>query len=435
MWFTFALAVIACVAALYIPGFFAGRALRLSKFSTAVAAPAFSLFIFAVLGIVLRKAQFSCSGLAFFAIALAAALALFAISFGAAQTAHARTINIAGTDAEAAVRITALYVAVALVMTTVVFLFAIDSPESFSRNDDTTVHLNVVRAFLDTGTCSTLAANSFLDQSVEGSFYPATWHIVAAIVASVFGNNVMLATNAMIVVVLSFVTPIGFSALMIRTFGSKARRNIVLSGALVALAFSGFPWGFVAFGQLLPNTLSFSLIPLALLLLMSAIDPVLQSRTVAAGQGRRRHSRSAPSGNARATYDLRESRESIRTDHDQDESSSTSKGVSRAHDDLACTRIFLAVALFLALVAIAFSQPNGAFTFGIWTVLYGISRVFYQPDSSKACMSKRSFTVALFILVAACLAWAAAYCAPFSKGLFKIHGRRRYLLPRRSLAV
>ncbi|MFR0868103.1 MAG: DUF6541 family protein [Adlercreutzia sp.] len=42
----------------------------------------------------------------------------------------------------------ALYVAVAFAVVFVVFLLAIDGPESFSRNDDTTVHLAIVRGFL-----------------------------------------------------------------------------------------------------------------------------------------------------------------------------------------------------------------------------------------------------------------------------------------------
>lgn len=368
MWLTLALAILTGLVVLYVPGYFFGRAFRLDHASSALVAPAFSLVIFAVLGIVLHKAGVSCSGLALFALSLIVGLAAFLVGFAANRTAAAPRISITGVDAKKMLKVAALYAIVALAMTTVVFLLAIDGPESFSRNDDTTVHLNVVRAFLDTGTYSTLAANSFLDQGVEGSFYPATWHIATAIVASLFGDNVTLATNAMIVATLAFVLPIGFGALMHRVFGDGGQRRIVFAGAAVALAFSGFPWGFVVFGQLLPNMLSFSLIPLAMLLLISAIDPV--------------------------------------------RAKSSEKG-EREGRSLAGTRAALVVALVFALVAIAFSQPNGAFTFGIWAVLYGISRAFFQPDAARACFEKRRILIALAILVVACLAWAAAYFAPF----------------------
>lgn len=372
MWLTLALAILASLVVLYVPGYFVGRAFRLDHASSTLVAPAFSLVIFAVLGIVLHKTSASCSGLALFALSLIVGLAAFLVSFVVNRAAAAPRISITGVDAIKTLKVAALYAIVALAMTTVVFLLAIDGPESFSRNDDTTVHLNVVRAFLDTGTYSTLAANSFLDQGVEGSFYPATWHIATAIVASLFGGNVTLATNAMIVATLAFVLPIGFGALMLRVFGGGGQRRIVFAGAAVALAFSGFPWGFVVFGQLLPNMLSFSLIPLAMLLLMSAIDPV---------------------------------------------SAKSSEEGEREGRSLAGTRTVLVVALVFALVAIAFSQPNGAFTFGIWAVLYGIGRVFFQPDAARARFEKRRILIALAILVAACLAWAAAYFAPFMQGV------------------
>lgn len=372
MWLTLILAILASLVVLYVPGYFFGRAFRLDHASSALVAPAFSLVIFAVLGIVLHKAGVSCSGLALFALSLIVGLAAFLVGFVVNRTAAAPRISITGVDAKKTLKVAALYAIVALAMTTVVFLLAIDGPESFSRNDDTTVHLNVVRAFLDTGTYSTLAANSFLDQGVEGSFYPATWHIATAIVASLFGDNVTLATNAMIVATLAFVLPIGFGALMHRVFGDGGQRRIVFAGAAVALAFSGFPWGFVVFGQLLPNMLSFSLIPLAMLLLISAIDPV---RAKSSEEGER-------------------------------------EGRS-----LAGTRAALVVALVFALVAIAFSQPNGAFTFGIWAVLYGISRVFFQPGATRARFEKRRILIALAILIAACLAWAAAYFAPFMQSV------------------
>lgn len=254
------------------------------------------------------------------------------------------------------IKTAALYIGVALIMTVAVFLLSIDGPDSFSRNDDTTVHLAVVRGFLDTGTYSTLASGSFIDQGSAGGFYPSAWHVATTIVASLFDNNVALGTNAMIVAVLVLVLPLGMCALISRVFG--ANRRFVLAGSVVVLAFTGFPWGFVVFGQLLPNMLAFSLIPLALVLLMGAVDAARCSE-----------------------------------------------------------RVRLIAAVVLALIAIAFSQPNGAFTFGIWAVLYGISRVFYRPAETSARINGKSVALALGIFAAACAAWAYAYTAPFMQGV------------------
>ena len=365
MWFTFALAVIASAVALYVPGYFAARALRISRFSAVVVAPAFSLIFLVLLGIVLQKAAVSCPAIALFAAATAIGVVAYIVSTiaGKATGAAACTELAEGAssthDPESARRLiktAALYIGVALIMTVAVFLLSIDGPDSFSRNDDTTVHLAVVRGFLDTGTYSTLASGSFIDQGSAGSFYPSAWHVATAIVASLFDNNVALGTNAMIVAVLVLVLPLGMCALISRVFGTN--RRFVLAGSVVALAFTGFPWGFVVFGQLLPNMLAFSLIPLALVLLMGAVDAARCSE-----------------------------------------------------------RVRLIAAVVLALIAIAFSQPNGAFTFGIWAVLYGISRVFYRPGETAARINGKSVALALGIFAVACAAWAYAYTAPFMQGV------------------
>ncbi len=97
-------------------------------------------------------------------------------------------------------------------------LHAMGDPVSFSRNDDTTVHLSVVRGFLDSGTFSTLNVTKYLDLWESGGYYPAAWHVVTAVVASLVGNQVALATNAMIFVVCVFVLPVGVLYLLRQLF-------------------------------------------------------------------------------------------------------------------------------------------------------------------------------------------------------------------------
>ena len=52
MWLTLTLAILASLVVLYVPGYFVGRAFRLDHASSTLVAPAFSLVIFAVLGII-----------------------------------------------------------------------------------------------------------------------------------------------------------------------------------------------------------------------------------------------------------------------------------------------------------------------------------------------------------------------------------------------
>ncbi|MFR1639314.1 MAG: DUF6541 family protein [Eggerthellaceae bacterium] len=108
--------------------------------------------------------------------------------------------------------------------------------ESFSRNDDTTVHLAIVRGFLDTGTFSTLHASSYLDQGVTSSFYPSAWHVVTAVVASFFGNAVTLAANASIIALTAVVFPLGMCLLFLKLFGEGKR--VVWAGSLFVVAFA-----------------------------------------------------------------------------------------------------------------------------------------------------------------------------------------------------
>ena len=241
-------------------------------------------------------------------------------------------------------------------------------PASFPRNDDTCVHLSIIRSFIDSGTFSALHTGSFLDQGFFEGFYPAEWHVLVAVVAPFFGNDVALTANASIVAFTSVVLPLLICLLMWCLFGEK--RVFMIAGALVSVAFSGFPWGYVVFGQLLPNMVSFMMVPLALVLVMELFGL--------------RYSASTTS--VHGTYSLGE-------------------------------RAKLFVALVLCLGAIVLAQPNGAFTFGIGAVLYGISRIFYQPDSERAVVSAKHVALAVAVFVVACGAWFVMYKTPFMQAV------------------
>lgn len=374
---TFIGAMTACIAVLYLPGYLLARSFPFSRFASAALAPTFSVLGLTLFGVAAYELVNPCPAPALAGALIALGFAIYLISRvvrGAVAkpddspssadgdafnelTRRASIAELIPVPADAHIWKTAtLYIGVALVITSIVFLGALDGFDSFSRNDDTTVHLSVARGFLDTGTFSTLHTSSFLNQGEVGSFYPAAWHVLVAVVASLFGNNVSLATNAAIAVFNIVVFPLAICLLIWRLFSKK--RTIILSGALFSVAFSGFPWGYVVFGQLLPNMISFMMVPLALVAFMEALN--------------------AP----------------------------------RAGD-----KAKLMLAAVLGLCAVTIAQPNGAFTFGILAVLYAISRVFFEPGAQRAAVDAKRIAIAIAIFAAACMLWGAMYLAPFMQAV------------------
>lgn len=354
MWLTFVLAVVACILVLYVPGYLFARSLSIARFASVAIAPMFSIFAVAVLGIVLFEVGVTCSGPVLLAIAVALGLVAFLVGKGVVRARGSRPSHelIAVGNTKEACKIAALYVGVALAVVFVVFLLAIDGPESFSRNDDTTVHLSIVRGFLDTGTFSSLHVSSYLDQAMISSFYPSAWHVVTAIVASLFGDAVTIAANVTIVVFVAVVFPLAMCLLFMKLFGENKR--VVWAGSLFVVAFCGFPWGFVVWGQLLSNMVAFMLVPLALVALAEAVEV---------------------------------------------------EGLS--------VKVRLALVVIAGLVAIALAQPNGAFTFGIWAVLYCVSRIFYPGKGDAPRITPKQLMAAGVLLLIACAGWAVLYLAPF----------------------
>lgn len=350
MWLTFAVAVVVGALVLFGPGYLVGRGVSLDRFGSVAVAPAFTVVLLVALGVVLNAAGITCAGW----VLLLACVALCLVAFGVGGTLrHVRGSNReeARFAADGVWKLAALYVGVAVFVAVLVFVHAMGDPSSFSRNDDTTVHLSAVRGFLDSGTFSTLNVTKYLDIGDAGGYYPAAWHVVTAVVASLVGNEVALATNTMIFIVCVFVIPLGVLCLMRSLFPDN--KSVLCAGSLFSVAFCGFPWGFVVYGQLLSNLLSFALIPAALGLLI--------------------------------------------------------RGLSE--NDLPKSGWIFAYAC--SMVAVALAQPNGAFTLGMWTVLFAVAFMWRRGVDGK---SWGKFA-AVGLLVLACCGWVGLFFAPPLQGV------------------
>ena len=369
MWLTFALAICLGVAVLYAPGYLVARAVSLERFASVAVAPAFSVAALVILGVVLNAAHVRCDGW----MLLLACAALCLLIYGVCRVLR----GLRGVDGRTHLTrnavdgewvLVALYIGVAAVVSLVVFVHAMGDPVSFSRNDDTTVHLSVVRGFLDSGTFSTLNVTKYLDLGESGGYYPAAWHVATAVLASFVGNQVALATNAMILVVCVFVLPVGLLFLLRQLFPDN--KLALYAGSLFSVAFCGYPWGFVVFGQLLSNLLSFALIPGALGLLISSLNA---------------------SGPSKSGF---------------------------------------AVAYACSMISVALAQPNGAFTLGIWSVAFAVSHL-WSKRSDGYWSGKRTAIILCFI---ACAAWVLLFAAPPLQGVVTYSWKPTLSIPKAIVA-
>lgn len=369
MWLTFALAICLGVAVLYAPGYLVGRAVSLERFASVAVAPAFSVAALVILGVVLNAAHVRCDGW----MLLLACAALCLLIYGVCRVLR----GLRGVDGRTHLTrnavdgewvLVALYIGVAAAVSLVVFVHAMGDPVSFSRNDDTTVHLSVVRGFLDSGTFSTLNVTKYLDLGESGGYYPAAWHVATAVLASFVGNQVALATNAMILVVCVFVLPVGLLFLLRQLFPDN--KLALYAGSLFSVAFCGYPWGFVVFGQLLSNLLSFALIPGALGLLISSLNA---------------------SGPSKSGF---------------------------------------AVAYACSMISVALAQPNGAFTLGIWSVAFAVSHL-WSKRSDGYWSGKRTAIILCFI---ACAAWVLLFAAPPLQGVVTYSWKPTLSIPKAIVA-
>jgi hypothetical protein len=137
---------------------------------------------------------------------------------------------------------------------------AVGTPESFSQTFDNVFHLNAVRYIQDSGSGSSLSLSTF----TGGTFYPAAWHDVVALIATMAGAEIPVAVNVVNLVVGALVWPLGCIYLVHTVVGKRVAASI--TAAIMAAAFGAFPLLLIDFGVLYPNFLGNALLPVALAL-------------------------------------------------------------------------------------------------------------------------------------------------------------------------
>lgn len=264
MWIPFFISSLFLLLLLEVPGFALSRMMRFCRLDSILIAPLFSIALLEIVSIVISKLGIFATWvnlclICFILAAIFLSCKLIDCSRKAAMTesffGHSNWL------------ILFMYCGVAFVVATKIFLLPLDGPSSFIQDSDNSFHLAVIRSFLDVGDFSTFNVGLYHDVpsssilSIANGFYPAAWHLLAALVASFSGQDVAFAANVTNYVMVLFVFP--SSVLLFLKTVFRDDLGVVIAGALILFAFNSFPWGTLisVSGPLFPNTLGLMFVP------------------------------------------------------------------------------------------------------------------------------------------------------------------------------
>lgn len=252
---------------MYLPGFTFFYAIRFNAGTALISAPLFSISFYSLTGIVLSLLNIPCTAYILFFGAVFFSIAVFGISrFFPKKTLVHKPIFFGSTDW----LMLALYIFVGLVLCTIFFLKNLDGANSFFCRADNITHLNLVKAFIESNSWSSLHAGNYIDGSYNpfgygsGGFYPAAWHQIVGIVCALSQASIPLSSNAVNAIFIGITYPTAMYLLLNRLFNGN--RKLVALGSLVSLSFTSFPLGLFLKGPLYPNLASNCLAPIVMAL-------------------------------------------------------------------------------------------------------------------------------------------------------------------------
>lgn len=160
-----------------------------------------------------------------------------------------------------------IYLVVGIALGFWYFVWNLDGPGSFVQEFDNAYHLNLITKFIESGCYSSLHASIFSDGV---SYYPAAFHVVAALAGSLTGVVSSIAENASIFVFAFCVFP--GSIYLFLAYLLKGEQLPILLGSLVVLAFSAFPWAFLVAGPLYSNMAALAVLPALMFAFMRILE-------------------------------------------------------------------------------------------------------------------------------------------------------------------
>ena len=264
MWAEFCLAFLLGAVMLYLPGYVAFRAIRIPHLASLSCAPLFSVAAYCLLGIALYSGGVRSS---FLTVVLPVLFVVF-VAYGAMLVAKHRATPSPSIDRRELRfdgMVACLYVVVGLAVAAFVFVLPLNGPASAAQTYDHVHHFALVRSFADSGAWSSLHTPAYLagDPAATpfpgASYYPAGWHVLCACLVDTLGIEVSLAANAINFLLVAAVFPLNV-ALLIR-FLFPGNRMVAILGAFCAPAVGAFPWVLVEVWPLYPNAMSLAMLP------------------------------------------------------------------------------------------------------------------------------------------------------------------------------
>lgn len=278
MWTIFILAALASILILYLPGYLFIRSAKISTITAISLAPLVSIAAYELLAIVYSKIDLFTSWVNTFALCTIVSFVVFVTRWLAARKRQAADHSFQKGQVRSDLLLMSLYIGIALLVAAFYFVVPLDGPASFSQESDNEAHLGYIQSFLQSGNYSSLEASLYHGiasgyESPSGdeatSFYPAAWHCVAAIVASLSGANAAIAANATLFTFISIVFPLSIFILL-RSLSNN--RLFLVCGSILSLAFASFPWGMISFGPLYPNMAAYCCVPLTVICFVRALN-------------------------------------------------------------------------------------------------------------------------------------------------------------------
>ena len=210
-WLYFFLDLCIAAALLYGPGSVAFRFAGFRLEASICLAPSFSLSVFVVVGILLGLAGINVSNVKFLLICLLVTLVLLIVSGVFSQLCERKRLPHVQYDSQngPTFSLIALYLLIAAIFVTVLFILPIDGPYSFSTSNDSSAHLDFIRVFVESGTYSTLHVSQDVSLVPLSGFYPAAYHVFCAALTALPGCTVTMASNIAVVVICGAVYPLG----------------------------------------------------------------------------------------------------------------------------------------------------------------------------------------------------------------------------------
>lgn len=256
MWYSFLGDVIWATAFFYVPGFLSFRVIGAHPLLSLGFSP---LFAFLSVSIVAHVASCLLIPLSPLMLLLVSTGLIFLIAFCIRCCVCER--KVCSSFNLPSFRQVFLVVCVSLVIGFLFYILPLDGADSFYQENDNIAHLEVVKQYLDSGI--------FADGGSFVASYPSLWRTLAAMIAGLGSGSVTVAVNAVNFVIVAFLFPI---SMLIFVCSFIKEQCVLRLFPLLSLSFVVFPWGFLYFGPLYPNLIGYSVLPLAMAIVVYGCD-------------------------------------------------------------------------------------------------------------------------------------------------------------------